>query len=90
MFIYEKNGAICVTFKDNKPVAAPEYVIAIDAAGEQIYINGKVYVDPKDPIDTPVEEKPVTKRATRPTKVTDPVKETPVETVEETVTEAAE
>ena len=31
MFVYQnKDRAICVTFKDNKPVEKPEYVITID------------------------------------------------------------
>ena len=46
MFIYEKNGAICVTFKSNKPVDAPEYVITIDPVTESVSVNGKQFVDP--------------------------------------------
>ena len=43
MFVYEKNGSICVTFQSNKPVAAPEYVIAIDEKNRDVVINGKSY-----------------------------------------------
>ena len=41
MFIYEnKNREVCVTFKDNKPVANPEYIITVDEAAKKILING--------------------------------------------------
>lgn len=43
MFIYEKNGAICVTFKDNKPVPTPDYVIVIDEDTKDVIINGRPY-----------------------------------------------
>lgn len=42
MFVYQnKNREICVTFKDNKPVENPEYVIVVDKDAETITINGK-------------------------------------------------
>ena len=38
MFVYQdKDGNICVTFKDNKPVETPEYVIAIDEDAKALY-----------------------------------------------------
>lgn len=41
MFVYEnKNKEICVTFKDNKPVTNPEYIITIDEKSKQLFING--------------------------------------------------
>ena len=41
MFVYQnKNDEVCVTFKDNKPVTNPEYVITVDKKTEKILING--------------------------------------------------
>lgn len=40
MFVYERNGVICVTFKDNKPVEKPEYEIEIDKEAGKITVNG--------------------------------------------------
>lgn len=41
MFVYQnKNGEICVTFRDNKPVKCPEYVITVDDKEKTILING--------------------------------------------------
>lgn len=84
MFIYEKNGAICVTFRDNKPVAAPEYVIVIDEATQSVSVNGKKFIDTiEEPevVEEPVKE--VTpKKAAKSTKVEEPTKvaePTPVE-----------
>ncbi len=38
MFVYQdKDGNICVTFKDNKPVEDPEYVIVIDENAKALY-----------------------------------------------------
>lgn len=38
MFVYQnKDGNICVTFKDNKPVESPEYIIAIDEDAKALY-----------------------------------------------------
>jgi hypothetical protein len=42
MFIYERNGRICVTFKDDKPVAAPEYEFVVDKEADTVTVNGKV------------------------------------------------
>ena len=42
MFVYQKGQTICVTFKDNKPVAIPEYEIVVDETHETITINGTV------------------------------------------------
>jgi hypothetical protein len=39
MFVYQnKAGHICVTFAGNKPVEAPEYVIAVDEAAKKLYM----------------------------------------------------
>lgn len=39
MFVYQnKAGHICVTFTGNKPVDAPEYVIAVDEAAKKLYM----------------------------------------------------
>ena len=41
MFVYQnKDRAICVTFKDNKPVENPEYVITIDKEAGTLTVNG--------------------------------------------------
>lgn len=51
-----KDGHICVTFADNKPVEAPEYVIAIDEAAKKLYmVSGTIEAMPESE-DTPVEE----------------------------------
>ena len=43
MFVYQNvNRDICVTFKSNKPVADPEYVISIDNATGAVRVNGKL------------------------------------------------
>ena len=42
MFIYERNGRICVTFKDDKPVPAPEYEFVVDKEADTVTVNGKV------------------------------------------------
>ena len=40
MFIYEnKNKDICITFKDNKPVIDPEYIISINADEASLKLN---------------------------------------------------
>ena len=40
MFVYQnKDRAICVTFKDNKPVENPEYVITIDKEAGTLTVN---------------------------------------------------
>lgn len=39
MFVYQnKDGNICVTFNDVKPVEAPEYVIAVDDVAKKLYM----------------------------------------------------
>ncbi len=39
MFVYQdKDRNICVTFRSNKPVETPEYVIAIDEASKALYM----------------------------------------------------
>lgn len=49
MFVYQnKDGHICVTFTDNKPVEAPEYVIAVDEAAKALYmVSGTIEAMPK-------------------------------------------
>lgn len=43
MFVYEnKNKELCITFKDNKPVSNPEYVIDVDTATQNIIFNGQL------------------------------------------------
>lgn len=43
MFVYQNvNRDICVTFKNNKPVADPEYVISIDNTTGTVRVNGKL------------------------------------------------
>lgn len=45
MFVYQNvNRDICVTFKSNKPVAEPEYVIAIDNEAGTLTVNGQLMV----------------------------------------------
>lgn len=78
MFIYEKNGAMCVTFKANKPVDAPEYVITIDPETETVSVNGKKFVDPVEEVPAPAVEKPAKKSAKKteePTPVAAPAEE---------------
>ena len=40
MFVYERNGKICVTFQNNMPVESPEYEFLIDKEAGLIYVNG--------------------------------------------------
>ncbi len=42
MFVYEKNGNICVALEGNLPVNTPAYVIDIDEEAKTISINGTV------------------------------------------------
>ena len=43
MFVYEnKNKELCITFKDNKPVSNPEYVIDVDTETQNIVFNGQI------------------------------------------------
>lgn len=39
IFVYEKDNAICITFKDNKPVEFPEYVIKFE--NSELNINNQ-------------------------------------------------
>lgn len=57
MFVYQnKAGDICVTFKSNKPVTAPEYIFTIDEVAGTIRVNGsEVTVAPND-VEETVEE----------------------------------
>lgn len=49
MFVYQdKDGNICVTFNDNKPVENPEYVIAIDEDAKALYaLAGTIEAPPE-------------------------------------------
>lgn len=49
MFVYQnKDGHICVTFEANKPVEAPEYVIAVDEAAKALYmVSGTIEAMPE-------------------------------------------
>lgn len=44
MFVYQnKEGHICVTFQDNKPVEVPEYVIKIDEENKKLVaVSGEI------------------------------------------------
>lgn len=42
MFVYQRDGKICVTFQSNVPVTNPEYVISIDPKSKTILINDVV------------------------------------------------
>ena len=87
MFIYERNGALCVTFKDNKPVEAPEYVIVIDESSKSVIVNGKVFSECAEiePVAAPVEQEASAPMTRRTTKKSEPevVAEDPVEVTEE-------
>lgn len=42
MFAYQlKDGSLCITFKDNKPVAKPEIVVTEAEGAAKVTINGK-------------------------------------------------
>lgn len=92
MFIYEKNGSMCVTFKGNKPVDTPEYVITIDPITESISINGKKFIDPLEETPVLVEETPapveekLTKKASK-KEVVPPVEQSVEEATQEVITE---
>lgn len=70
MFVYQnKDGNICVTFQDNKPVESPEYVIAVDNDAKALYmVSGEI-----SPV--PVED----------TEIVEPVVEETVEEEDDTV-----
>ena len=95
MFIYERNGSICVTFKANKPVDAPEYVITIDRKNETVYVNGKKFIDPVEEVveeAQPVVEEVVKQSRKRTSKIEEPevvaiVEETEAVAEEPTTTE---
>jgi len=50
MFVYERNGNICIVFEGNLPVDVPAYAIDIDEEAETISINGEV-IEPNAGID---------------------------------------
>lgn len=64
MFVYERDGAICVTFKDTKPVEEPEYVIAVDEEAGALYmVSGTIEAMPEveeTPVETTLEVAPPT------------------------------
>lgn len=39
IFVYEKDNAVCITFKDNKPVKSPEYILEI--IDQELIVNGQ-------------------------------------------------
>lgn len=82
MFIYEKNGAICITFAHNGPTDTPEYVIGFDEEHKAVVVNGKAFTNTPCHEDTSVSEEiavaqPKTSRRTK-------------QVVEPTVEEASE
>lgn len=57
MFVYQNaNRDICVTFKSNKPVEDPEYVIAIDPEEGTLTVNGQLMVASEEAADEAVDE----------------------------------
>lgn len=57
MFMYQnKEGHVCVTFTSNKPVDAPEYVIAIDEAAKKLYMVSGTIEDMPTVDEEPVED----------------------------------
>lgn len=61
MFVYQnKSGAICVTFKSNKPVEVPEYTVIINKDKGTLTINNVELavapVDNKESKGTSVED----------------------------------
>lgn len=54
MFVYQdKDRNICVTFRSNKPVEQPEYVIAIDEAAKALYmVSGMISQIPDESGET--------------------------------------
>jgi ABC-type transport system involved in Fe-S cluster assembly fused permease/ATPase subunit len=84
MFIYEQNGAICVTFKANKPVAIPEYTIVINEEDKTITVNGTVISAAED-TEAPEEEVKVEVPSVE--ELDNIPENDPVEEVEEDVTE---
>lgn len=86
MFVFEKNGAICVSFKHNQPTDTPDYVIVFDEVNKAVVVNGK-------PVsaDTPAEETPAPEVVETPApKATRKSKQVVEPTVEETATEVTE
>ena len=71
MFIYGRKGSMCITFKGNKPVDNPEYVITIDSTKEKVYVNGVDVCEPK--VETKLEEPVIdTKAKTKTSKIKEP------------------
>lgn len=94
MFVYEKNGAINVTFKGNRPVENPEYVIVIDKEAGTIAVNGSVIevAATEDSETTSGEETTTTAPAVEEeipedTEVVDETEDVPEDVPEEDVTE---
>ena len=60
MFVYQNaNRDICVTFKSNKPVADPEYVIAIDHEAGTLTVNGQTMVASEEAAEDEVADEAV-------------------------------
>ncbi len=68
MFVYQNaNREICITFQDNKPVEAPEYVITVDKEAGTLAVNGTVVnvasndaPEASEPVEEPAVEEPLT------------------------------
>ncbi len=58
MFVYQnKEGAVCITFQDNKPVENPEYVLVVDKEAGTLTVNGtEISVAANDVAEASVEE----------------------------------
>lgn len=68
MFVYQNvNRDICVTFKNNKPVADPEYVISIDNVTGTVRVNGKLVEAASTEAAKPVAEQKATKSTAKAT-----------------------
>lgn len=86
MFVFERNGAICVSFKHNQPTDTPDYVIVFDETNKTVVVNGKPFSANNTAEETPVpevEETPAPKATRKSKQVVEP-------TIEETVTETTE
>ena len=75
MFVYEKDNTICVTFKSNKPVDAPEYVIVVDEQNKSITINGQTIDEGNSEVTVPSVEPEVQPEPEEIIVTTDPVEE---------------
>jgi len=57
MFVYQNSDRdICVTFKSNRPVLVPEYVISIDHEANTIKVNGQLMEAVSEETDKPASD----------------------------------